>query len=75
MRRLILTLALAAGMVLGGASVALAHPAPAEANAQGFGGDGPFDTLSIANQNGIDNGIVPGYVVHSPNCIAHPDFH
>ena len=76
MRRTILTLALAAGMVLGGASVALAHPPdsnPGQAN--GFGGDGPFDTLEIANQNGIDNGIVPGYVVHSPNCVAHPDFH
>jgi len=76
MRRTILTLALTAGMVLGGASVALAHPPdsnPGQAN--GFLGDGPLGAFDKANENGATNGIAKSYVVRSPNCLLHTEFH
>ena len=88
MRRTILTLALAAGMVLGGASVALAHPNDP--------GPAPFLRDSAVNPTGLTNakgpevtavyllpngdpveitsniGIAQGYFVHSPTCVLHP---
>ena len=79
MRRTILTLALAAGMVLGGASVALAHPQ----DDPGFKGkaevvSSPFNSEPVAKagfdnaaDNGID-GIVQGFVLRAPTCAGHP---
>ena len=53
MRRTILTLALAAGMVLGGASVALAHPnEPAAPNS-------PFLADNAVAQSGLTNAKGP----------------
>ena len=76
MRRTILTLALAIGMVLGGASVALAHPPGTSNNGQanGFQGDGPLGAFDFANPNG-QAGIAENYVVRSPNCLLHDTFH
>ncbi len=88
MRRTILTLALAAGMVLGGASVALAHPnEPAGPNS-------PFNVDEAVARQGLTTakgpqikrfydtlgfeleaniGIVQGYFAHSPTCGLHPE--
>ncbi len=80
MRRTILTLALAAGMVLGGASVALAHPQDdpgfkGNANPQSFGTE-PLLKAGFDNANGNGaNGIIQGFVVHAPTCLGHPGFH
>ena len=53
MRRTILTLALAAGMVLGGASVALAHPnEPAAPNS-------PFNADNAVFKSGLGNAKGP----------------
>jgi hypothetical protein len=74
MRRLIVTLVLAVGMVLGGATAALAHP-PGDTNeqAKGFNSE-PVAKNGIghANDKGFDNGIFPGFVIHSPACASHP---
>lgn len=76
MRRLLAVLGLVAAMVVSGAGVALAHPAPAEQNAKGFNSEPLLKGgIQHANPNGLNNGIIPGFVVHSPACAGHPNFH
>jgi hypothetical protein len=53
MRRLIVTLALAAGMVLGGASAALAHPNEPAADPS------PFNLDNAVFKSGLDNAKGP----------------
>ncbi len=87
MRRTILTLALAAGMVLGGASAAMAHPndpGPASFLADnavaksGLGNaKGPMVTATYVIDGEeveitANRGITQGYFVHSPTCVLHP---
>ena len=79
MRRKILTLALTAGMVLGGASVALAHPNEPAADPSPFGSEpllrGEADGrggLANANLDKAFDGIFQGFVVHAPTCAGHP---
>ncbi len=75
MRRTILTLALAAGMVLGGASVALAHPQD-EAGFKGQAAPASFESepaltgFGHANANG-QAGLIQGFVLHAPTCAGH----
>ena len=88
MRRVILTLALAAGMVLGGASVALAHPNQPAAPNNPFDADNAVFKSGLGNAIGgtvlytppegfgepfeVNRGIAQGYFLHSPTCILHP---
>ena len=88
MRRMILTLALAVGMVLGGASVALAHENPPATPNSPFNVDNAVAKKGLTTAKGpqitafydtlgeeltANRGIVLGYFAHSPTCGLHPE--
>ena len=79
MKRTIAVIAMTVALIAGSATAALAHP-PSEdghpGQANGFDSEPALGAVRLQIEKGNAkalNGIVQGYVVHSPACLGHDD--